>query len=80
MSVPTLPCTTPPFPSPEGLLDGKELLKRIWPNAESRPSLRWLREQQSRRTIPYVKCGRLVFFDPEKVRKALDKRFAVEAG
>lgn len=69
-----------PAPSPHELVGGKELLKLIWPNAESRPSLRWLRDQQSKRTLPYVKCGRLVFFDPVKVRKALDKRFTVEAG
>jgi hypothetical protein len=64
---------------PEGLLDAEELLKAIWPNPESRPSLRWLRKQQSSRTLPYVKCGRLVYFDPAKVRQALAKRFTVES-
>ena len=75
----SFPLTNPPSTCPEGLLTGKELLKQVWPNPESRPSLRWLRSQQSKRTLPYVKCGRLVFFDPAKVRKALEQRFTVEA-
>lgn len=65
--------------APEGLLSAEELLKSIWPNAKCRPSLRWLREQQVRRTLPYVKCGRLVFFCPVKCRKALEQRFTVQA-
>jgi hypothetical protein len=65
--------------TPEGLLTAEELLKAIWPNPKSRPSLRWLREQQSRRTLPMVKIGRLVFFDPAKVRQSIAKRFTVEA-
>ena len=39
---------------------------------ESRPSLRWLREQQKRRVVPYVRIGRLIFFCPEQVRLALN--------
>ena len=65
--------------SPEGLLDAEELLKAIWPNPNSRPSLRWLRHQQAKRILPYVKCGRLVYFDPIKVRQQLAKKFTVEA-
>jgi hypothetical protein len=65
--------------APEGLLSAEELLPAIWPNENSRPSLRWLREQQRKRTLPYVKFGRLVFFDLAKVRQALAKRFTVEA-
>lgn len=69
----------PPTHTPEGLLTAEELLKAIWPNPKSRPSLRWLREQQARRTLPMVKIGRLVFFDPAKVRHSIEKRFTVEA-
>lgn len=65
--------------TPEGLLSAEELLSVIWPNPKSRPSLRWLREQQARRTLPHVKCGRLVFFDAAKVRQVIAKRFTVEA-
>ena len=54
-------------------LDGKELLKVLFPES-CRPSLRWLREQQKRRSIPFVKLGRLVFFDADQVREALQSR------
>lgn len=61
-----------------GLLDAVDLLAEIWPRPNSRPSLRWLREQQRLRTIPYIKVGRRVFFNPAKVRQALEKKFTVE--
>jgi hypothetical protein len=65
--------------NPEGLLSAEELLSVIWPNEKSRPCLRTLREFQAKRMVPYVKLGRLVYFDPAKVRRALEKRFTVEA-
>jgi hypothetical protein len=34
---------------------------------------------QDRRLIPYKKIGRRVFFDPEEVRRALDRQFSVHA-
>ncbi len=60
------------------LTDAKGLLKQLWDD-ESRPSLRWLRQQQRCRSIPYVKIGHLVFFDPKKVHAALLMRHSVEA-
>ncbi len=61
-----------------GLLDAIDLLAEIWPRPNSRPSLRWLREQQRKRTIPFIKVGHKVFFNPVKVRQALEKNFTVE--
>jgi hypothetical protein len=61
-----------------GLVDAATLLKTEW-HPDAVPSLRWLREQTARRTIPYIKIGHKVFFDPAKVRRALAKRFTVEA-
>ena len=55
------------------LVDAKTLLEIIF-DERSRPSLRWLREQQSRRAIPFVKLGRLCFFDPIQVREFLNLR------
>ncbi|MFZ4594858.1 MAG: hypothetical protein ACOYOF_11410 [Verrucomicrobiaceae bacterium] len=46
---------------------------------DAAPSLRWLREQTAKRTIPFLKVGHKVFFDPAKVRQSLAKRFTVEA-
>ena len=58
------------------LLTAKSLLAEIWPDEASRPSLRWLREMQARRALPYVKVSRLVFFEADRVRAAL-RRFEV---
>jgi len=59
-------------PNNEGYLSGEELLKAVWPNAKSRPSLRWLREQQAVGKLPYIKVGHFVFFNPDKVRAWLE--------
>lgn len=54
------------------LIDGKRLLEVLF--AENcRPTLRWLRDQQKSRRIPFVKIGRLVFFNPAHVRVALEQ-------
>jgi len=58
------------------LLDGPKLLEELF-EPSCRPSLRWLREQQKRRTIPFVKLGHLVFFDLDQVRSSLEKRLTV---
>lgn len=52
-------------------VDAPKLLETLFA-PECRPSLRWLREQQSARKIPSVKIGRLVFFDPAACKAALD--------
>jgi len=65
-------------PSRSGLTDAPGLLSSLWPDKTSRPSLRWLREQQTRKTLPYIKIGRRVFFDPLQVRRAMEKNFGVE--
>lgn len=54
------------------LLDAKALLEKAW-DSKSRPSLRWLREQQRNRTIPYIRVGRSIFFILEDVLSALSK-------
>ena len=55
------------------LVDAKGLLETLFADG-CRPSLRWLRTQQKRRTIPSVTIGRLVFFDPDATRAALNTR------
>jgi hypothetical protein len=59
-------------PLPE-LLSASRLLERLWPDQASRPSLRWLREQQRRRAIPVVKWGVRTFFVAEDVAAAIEK-------
>ncbi len=60
------------------LISGPELLAELFPNKESRPTTRWLRLMQARRAIPYVKLGRLVFFDSAAVREVIEKRFTIK--
>lgn len=55
------------------LVSAPALLEKLF-DEQSRPSLRWLRDQQRARTIPFIRVGRLVFFDVELVRHALNQR------
>ena len=57
----------------EQYVDGMKLLEILFP-ADCRPTLRWLRDQQKARRIPFVKIGRLVFFCPAQVRRVLESR------
>ena len=58
------------------LVDAKGLLEALFEES-SRPSLRWIRELQSQRRIPYVKIGHLVRFDVQKVKKALEENCSI---
>jgi hypothetical protein len=61
----------------EKLVDAKTLLALLWDEA-SRPSLRWLREQQARRTIPYIKLGARVWFQPSEVQRHLQQKWTLK--
>lgn len=60
------------------LVDASRLLEILF-EEQSRPSLRWLRERQASRAIPFVRLGRLIFFDPEQVRAALASRCTIKS-
>jgi len=55
-----------------GLVDGPRLLENVFPNPACRPSLRWLRSNQ--RSLPHVRIGRLIWFNPQLVKSHLDAR------
>lgn len=55
------------------LVDGPKLLEILFP-ADCRPTLRWLRERQKKKEIPYIILGRLIFFHPARVQEALTKQ------
>ena len=59
------------------LVDALGLLEALF-EEECRPSLRWVRQMQSQRKIPYLKIGHLVRFDVEKVKVALDEKCKVQ--
>jgi hypothetical protein len=56
-------------------VDAPKLLEILFDEA-SRPSLRWVRDQQKTRTLPFCKIGRRVFFDPQIVKAHLDAKAA----
>ena len=61
-----------PLVEQAGLVDGPRLLETLFPNPVCRPSLRWLRANQW--SLPHVRIGRLVWFDPKLVKTQLDAR------
>ena len=72
MSTNTIQEPNPQAPSAR-YVSAPKLLELLF-EEDCRPSLRWLREQQTRRKIPSVKLGRLVFFDPVACKAVLDAR------
>jgi hypothetical protein len=50
------------------LVSGPHLLEVIF-ESESRPTLRWLRDQTRLEALPFVRQGRLIFCDPNQVRE-----------
>ena len=74
----TLQGNTETTPAP-ALVGAETCLCLVFPDEATRPSLRYFRELQRKRLLPFRKIGRLVFFDPAEVRRALDKTFTVHA-
>jgi hypothetical protein len=61
------------------LVGAQDCINIVFPCENSRPSLRCFREWQSRKYFAVHKIGRMTFFDPDDVRRALDRRFKIEA-
>jgi hypothetical protein len=66
-------------PASIGFVNAQGCLEKIFPDKRSRPSLRWFRALQAAGKIPYRKIRRRVWFDPDEVRRALDKQFRIRA-
>jgi len=65
------------MPPGGGFVDAGTCLKILFPDEGSRPCLRTFRRWQRLRLLPFRKIGRLTFFDPLEVRRALDRQFSV---
>lgn len=76
MHMPESP-THPDAPTPAGLVGVETCLRLVFPDEATRPCLRYFRELQRKRLVPFKKIGRLTFFDPVEVRRALDRQFSV---
>jgi len=62
------------------LIGASACLKLLFPDEESRPAERTFRDWQRKGLIPFHRIGgRKVFFDPEQVRRALDRNFEIKA-
>jgi hypothetical protein len=59
------------------LVDAEGLLVALFCE-ESRPTVRWVRDLQKKRVIPYVKLGHLVRFNVPKVRDAIERRHTID--
>lgn len=61
---------------PSQYVRAEKLLKILFDD-DARPSMRWIRYQTAKRSIPFTRIGRLVFFDPVAVKRELDSRISV---
>ncbi len=66
-------------PREKQLVGIKTVLQMVFPDEETRPGTRTFLDWRSKRYFPYHKIGGRVFYDPEQVRRALDKRFEIKA-
>lgn len=57
----------------------KTALEMVFPCDKTRPCFRTFCEWRRLKFYPTVKIGKRVFADPHQVRKALEKRFTIEA-
>jgi hypothetical protein len=57
-----------------GLVDGPRLLETLFPNPACRPSLRWLKDREKQRALPFMRIGRLIFYNPPAVRAAMEAK------
>lgn len=61
------------------LVGAEACLRILFPDEETCPSLRTFYDWKARGYIPYRKINQRVFYDPQEVREALDRRFKIEA-
>ncbi len=54
-------------------------LEIVFPDKPTRPGLRTFNEWRARGYYPHLKIGKRVYLDATAVRKALAKRFTIEA-
>jgi len=59
-----------------GMQTGLEL---VFPDPDTRPSIRAFSEWKKRGYFPSLKIGKRVFVDPVQVRLALESRFTINA-
>jgi hypothetical protein len=70
----------PPTTKPEPTLVGiKTCLEIVFQDKATRPGLRTFNEWKNRGYFPQLKINKSVYLDPVAVRRALTKRFTIDA-
>jgi len=64
---------------PNGLVNAKRLAEILFPDPDSRPAERTVKEWTAKRVISSLKIGGRRFYDPVKVRAELDRKFEIQA-
>jgi hypothetical protein len=77
MRTDTLEPTVPPVGGT--LVDIHGLLVALFPDPETRPSVRAALKLRDAGAFPYVRFGRRIFYDVQSVRWALHKKCTVKA-
>lgn len=67
------------FENTPALVGVKTCLALIFPDKDTRPSIRTFMEWKNRGYFPQLKIGKRVFLDPVIVRAALEKRFTINS-
>jgi hypothetical protein len=62
----------------QGLVGKQQLLVELFPNPTDRPTVRWLDQQCKARVIPFIRLGRLIWFDVPAVRASISLRHTVQ--
>jgi hypothetical protein len=61
------------------LVDIVGLLKTLFPDPEARPSVRATLKLRDSGAFPFIRWGRRIYYDPEQVRWALNRKCTVKA-
>jgi hypothetical protein len=64
---------------PPGLVNARTCLRLVFPDPESRPSIKWFEQLKSDGYVPFRKIRGLNFYDPIEVRASLDRLFKSES-
>ena len=59
------------LPTPDALIDAIGLLELLARDFGMQRSLRWARQQQEDRTLPFIRWGRKIFFAPAQIKAVL---------
>lgn len=65
-------------PNEPTLVGIQTCLEQVFPDPATRPGLRTFHKWKAAGFLPYLRIGKRIFFDPVKVRAALDKQFEIQ--